>query len=162
MLPQGINVCNVEDESTPTCHRLTMLQVKNGGIRIPLAKRREARPFTAIKHLHAEHVPIKLHGRPHVAYTKRHCRNLFNMHRSPPDRRSTTSLPILVFSSGVSQNSRSTSHEKSEMFTTQNPRPEVDSRAILFTEITAPPKHSLCCCQASRLSDRSPRTLQSI
>src|SRR5205809_2560381 len=68
----------MEDEPAPAVDRLTLFQIENGRVRVLRTQRRKPCSFSAVKKLHAEYIPIELHGGFHVRDPKSHRRNLLH------------------------------------------------------------------------------------
>src|SRR5437667_7950783 len=95
--PERVHIRHMEDEPTPAVNRLTLLQIEDGRVRVFRTQGREPRSSSAVEHLHAEHIPIELHGGLHVRDSKRDRRNPLNFHRHagsllPPERAALASL----------------------------------------------------------------------
>ena len=52
----------MEDEPAPAVDRLTLFQIENGRVRVLRTQGRKPCSFSAVKKLHAEYIPIELHG----------------------------------------------------------------------------------------------------
>src|SRR5437667_391548 len=76
--PERVYVRDMEDEPTPAVGRLTLLQIENGRVRVFGTQGSEPCSFSAVKQLHAEHVPIELHGGFHVRSPQSHCRSFLH------------------------------------------------------------------------------------
>ena len=97
--PERVHIRHMEDKPTPAVDPLTLLQVEDGRVRVFRTQGREPRNSSAVEHLHAEHIPIELHGGLHVRDSKRDRRNPLNFHRHagsllPPER---AALARLIF-----------------------------------------------------------------
>src|SRR5437870_11147115 len=68
----------MEDEPAPAVDRLTLFQIENGRVRVLRTQGRKPYSFSAVKKLHAEYIPIELHGGFHVRDSKRTRRIFFN------------------------------------------------------------------------------------
>ncbi len=97
--PERIHIRDMKDEPTPARRGLALLQIEDGRVRVFRTQGREPRNSSAVEHLHAEHIPIELHGGLHVRDSKRDRRNPLNFHRHagsllPPER---AALARLIF-----------------------------------------------------------------
>src|SRR5438093_13252503 len=97
--PERVHIRHMEDKPTPAVDPLTLLQIEDGRVRVFRTQGRETRSSSAVEHLHAEDIPIELHGGLHVRDSKRDRRNPLNFHRHagsllPPER---AALARLIF-----------------------------------------------------------------
>src|SRR5438132_11201276 len=74
--PERVHIRHMEDKPTPAVDPLTLLQIEDGRVRVFRTQGREPRSSSGVEHLHAEHIPIELHGGLHVRDLKRDRRNL--------------------------------------------------------------------------------------
>src|SRR6266849_10537855 len=81
MIPESVDIRNVENQPTPASHRLTLFQIEDRRLCVFSTKGGETRVLSAVEKLHAQNIPVKLYRGFHVRNPESHRGNLFHRRR---------------------------------------------------------------------------------